>query len=86
MARSDPSRKEREGRLAAVVEAFDPIPVGVEVAEEFGGALAWARSERRAERATDLLIVATAKATGRDLHTLDRGQAKVARGLGVPVE
>lgn len=85
LARSDDSRRAREARLWAVSEAFDPIPVNKEIANGFGEALAWARSQRRSERATDLLIVATAEATGRTLHTLDRGQAAVARGLGVAV-
>jgi predicted nucleic acid-binding protein len=85
LARSEESRRAREARLRALREAFDPIPVSAEIALGFGEALAWARSQGRSERATDLLIVATAKATGRVLHTFDRGQAAVARGLGVGV-
>lgn len=83
LARSDSSRRSREARLRAIRETFDPIPVDQEVAIRFGEALAWARSEQRAERATDLLIVATAQTTGRALYTLDKGQAAVARALGV---
>jgi predicted nucleic acid-binding protein len=85
LARSDESRRLRETRFRAVREAFEPLPVDGEVALAFGEALAWARSEGRSERATDLLIVATAKATGRVLYTLDRGQASVATGVGVKV-
>ncbi|MGH2984961.1 MAG: PIN domain-containing protein [Solirubrobacterales bacterium] len=85
LARSGGSRAAREARFRAITEAFDPIPVGSEIAVEFGEALAWTRSQGRSERATDLLIVATARATGRVLHTLDRGQATVAQGLGVEV-
>lgn len=61
LARSESSRLAREARLRAVSEAFDPIPVSPDVAIGFGEALAWARSEGRSERATDLLIVATAR-------------------------
>lgn len=85
LARSEPARRARESRLRAVREVFDPLPVSQEVALEFGEALAWARQAGRSERATDLLIVATARATERALHTLDRGQAELARGLGIEV-
>lgn len=55
------------------------------MAARYGDALAHARSERRAEKATDLLIVATAAATDRTLVTRDRRQAGFARSLGLPV-
>jgi predicted nucleic acid-binding protein len=45
--------------------------------------LAVARSRRRAAKATDVLIIATAAATARKLHTLDAGQAWLAEAAGV---
>jgi predicted nucleic acid-binding protein len=45
--------------------------------------LAVARSRRRAAKATDVLIIATAAATARKLHTLDAGQARLAEAAGV---
>jgi predicted nucleic acid-binding protein len=45
--------------------------------------LAVARSQRRAAKATDVLIIATAAATARKLHTLDAGQARRAEAAGV---
>jgi predicted nucleic acid-binding protein len=86
LARTEDSRRIREARFRAVQEAFEPLPVSAEVALAFGDALGWTRSEGRSERATDLLIVATAKATDRALYTLDRAQASVATGMGVRVE
>jgi len=86
LARSDQSRSARETRLRLLREAFEPIPVGIDVALRFGEVLAWARSQGRPERATDLLIVATAGVTERTLHTLDPGQASLARGIGLEVE
>jgi toxin FitB len=86
LARSEESRRVREARFRAVREAFEPLPIDAEIAVAFGETLAWARSQARSERATDLMIVATAKATDRVLYTRDRGQASVATGVGVKVE
>src|ERR687888_210880 len=44
-----------------------------------------ARKEQRAEKATDLLIVATAAVHDRTLHTRDERQASLARAAGIPV-
>jgi predicted nuclease of predicted toxin-antitoxin system len=41
--------------------------------------------EGRTTKATDLLILATAAATGRELHTLDHAQAALAAALGLAV-
>jgi predicted nucleic acid-binding protein len=79
-------RDARARRLAAVQAVFRPLLVNEEVADAFGEALAWARAARRSEKATDLLIVATAAATGRILYTLDARQASIAEGLGLEVE
>lgn len=82
----DPAvRAARQTRLNAVRDAFDPIPVGEAVAERYGDILAAARSAGRSSKATDLLIMATAAATGRTLHTLDKRQAALANVAGVPL-
>ena len=83
----DPSsRAARQGRLVAVRDAFEPIPVDETVAEHYGDVLAAARSAGRITKATDLLIVATAAATGRTLHTLDTRQAALAQAAGIQVQ
>lgn len=79
------TRAGRQARLAAVLAAFDPLVVDEAVAEYYGAVLAVARSQKRTSKATDLLILATAAATGRVLYTLDRPQAHLARAVGVPV-
>ncbi len=73
----------RRRRLAAVQAAFAALPVDEPVAECYGDVLAVARSQRRAAKATDLLIIATAAATGRELYTLDAAQARLAQAAGV---
>jgi predicted nucleic acid-binding protein len=55
------------------------------VAERCGEVLASARSTRRITTATDLLIVATAAATGRSLCTHDQSLAGLAEQCGVAV-
>ncbi len=80
----DPAvRAARQARLAAVREAFEPIHIDESIAERYGEVLAGARTARRITTATDLLIIATAAATGRVLYTLDRQQARLAQELGV---
>jgi predicted nucleic acid-binding protein len=74
----------RRRRLAAVRATFAPLPVDEPVAECYGDVLALARSQRRAVQATDLLIIATAAATARELYTLDTAQARLAQAAGVP--
>ena len=49
-----------------------------------GDVLAVARSQRRGARATDLLIIATAAVTGRELYTLDAAQSHLSLAAGVP--
>lgn len=84
-ARDGRTRAARQARLTAVRAAFAPLLVDESVAEHYGDALAHARGEGRSVKATDLLIIATASATGRTLHTLDRAQAGLARELGLAV-
>lgn len=75
----------RQSRLAAVRATFEPLPVDESVAEHYGEILATARSQRRTTKATGLLIIATAAATGRALVTLDEAQTALARLAGVPI-
>jgi toxin FitB len=75
----------RQARLAAVRETFEPLPVDEPVAEHYGEILAAARAQKRTSKATDLLIIATAAATGRALLTLDDAQAGLARLARLPV-
>ncbi len=79
------ARAARQARLTAVRDAFEPIPVDEAIATVYGEVLALARSNGRASKATDLLIVATASATGRTLATNDQAQASLARMANVPV-
>ncbi|HEX7059318.1 MAG TPA: PIN domain-containing protein [Solirubrobacterales bacterium] len=83
LAKTSAARGSRQARLVAIRDAFEPLPIDEAVAESYGEVLATARAERRITTATDLLIIATAAATGRSLHTLDRRQAKLAGELGV---
>jgi predicted nucleic acid-binding protein len=52
------------------------------VARRYGEVLAMARREGRTAKASDLLIIATARATGRRLVTRDERQARLARAAG----
>ena len=72
----------RQRALAAVRRAFAPLPVDEHVAERYGEVLAFARSNRRTAKASDLLIIATAAATARRLYTLDPAQARLADDAG----
>jgi len=82
---SDPSvRAARQARLSAVRETYEPLLVDEAVAEHYGDVLAGAREARRITTATDLIIIATAAATGRSLYTLDERQGRLAEQLGVP--
>jgi toxin FitB len=82
----DPNvRAQRQARLAAVREIFEPVSIDEAIATHYGELLALARSQRRTTKATDLLIIATAAATGRTLLTRDDAQASLAVLAGVPV-
>lgn len=85
LARNASVRAARQARLAAIRDAFLPLPVDETVAEHYGDVLASARRSGRITRATDLLIVATAAATGRVLLTLDGRQAGLAEQVGLAV-
>jgi toxin FitB len=85
LSRDPQVRALRQARLAAVRATFDPLPVDEAVANQYGELLAFARSRRRSDKATDLLIVATAAATGRVLLTLDGSQQSLASAAGIAV-
>lgn len=85
LARETAVEDARRTRLLAIKAHFAPLPVDELVAERYGEVLAVARSEGRTAKATDLLIIATAAAHSRTLHTLDERQASLARAAGVPV-
>lgn len=85
LAKDADTRAERQARLEMIRATFEPIPVGETIAHAFGELLAFARSERRTTKATDLLIIASASATGRTLLTLDERQASLARAAGISV-
>ena len=85
LARDDGTREARRQRLDAIRGAFAPLDVDEAVAECYGEVLAVARAEGRTAKATDLLIIATAAAHGRKLHTRDERQAGLARAAGVTV-
>jgi predicted nucleic acid-binding protein len=86
LARDEETRRARRARLQAIREAFAPLDVDEAVAGRYGEILALARSEGRTAKATDLLIIATAAAHERKLHTRDERQAGLARAAGVPVD
>jgi predicted nucleic acid-binding protein len=75
----------RQRRLVAVRDAFESIPIDEFVAGYYGDVLATARSAGSTTKATDLLIIATAAATGRVLHTRDARQATLAQAAGIEV-
>ena len=79
-------RELRRQRLDAVRAAFAPLPVDEPVAERYGELLAFARLHGWTEKATDLLIIATAAASNRTLYTLDNRQAELASAARVAVE
>lgn len=85
LAHDERTRAGRADRLRAVRRAFAPLPVDEPVAERYGDVLAVARRQRRTAKATDLLIIATAIAHARILHTLDAAQAGLAQAAGVTV-
>ncbi len=86
LARDPSTRAARQRRFIAVRDAFEPIPVDQVVAEHYGDVLAAARSAGRSTKATDLLIIATAAATGRLLYTHDTRQAALAQAAGILVQ
>ncbi|MGH2954442.1 MAG: PIN domain-containing protein [Solirubrobacterales bacterium] len=85
-ARDRTERDQRALRLEAIRAAFEPLPVDEHVASKYGELLAWVRGRGRSEKASDLLIAATAAAGDRRLYTLDRRQASLAEGAGLAVE
>lgn len=85
LAGDDVTGAQRATRLAQVRRAFEPLVVDEPVAERYGHVLAVARAQGRTVKATDLLILATALAHDRELHTLDQRQAALGRAAGASV-
>jgi len=85
LARDHATRDRRRAGLAAVRSAFLALDVDTDVAHRYGDILALARTQGRTAKATDLLVIATAAAHGRTLHTLDVRQARLARAAGLTV-
>lgn len=85
LARDPSMRAARQARLSAIRAAFAPIPVDDAVALAYGEVLATARKAGRTTKATDLLIIATAAATGRVLWTADDSQRALAKEVGAAV-
>jgi len=83
LARTPAVAHARRLRLEAVRTAFLPLLVDLQVAERYGDVLLVARRQRRTVEATDLLIIATAAATRRVLHTRDEAQARLASAVAV---
>ncbi len=81
-------RAQRLGRLAAIVRAFEPLPVDSAVAASYGElAAATRRSGRKAQpRALDLIIAATAHAHGARLATANPADVRHLDGLIAIVE
>lgn len=84
-AKDPATRAARQARLVAIRDAYEPLHIDEPIAERYGDVLAAARDTQRITTATDLLIIATAAATGRTLHTLDQRQARLAESTEVPV-
>ena len=85
LAGSAEVRNARRIRLETVTEAFEPIGIGERTALEYGRLLALARRTGRVQKATDLLIAATAGESGRTLWTRDEAQASLAGEAKIPV-
>jgi predicted nucleic acid-binding protein len=77
-------RARRQDRLQRAEATFDPIPVDAAVARAYGrvyAAVAVAGRKARGRRALDLLIAATALATGLPLYTRNPEDFRGLAGL-----
>jgi predicted nucleic acid-binding protein len=84
-ATDDPSeRARRQDRLQRAEATFDPLPVDAAVARAFGrlyAAVAASGRKVRGRRALDLLIAATALASGLPIHTRNAEDLEGLAGL-----
>lgn len=82
-AADDDERAVRTERLGAIESAFDPLPIAVEIAREWGRLSAAVRNRggppRR--RAIDLAIAATANVHGVPLLTHNKGDFQIVGDL-----
>jgi len=77
-------RARRQDRLQRVEATFDPLPVDAAVARAFGrvyAAVAASGRKARGPRALDLLIAATAVATGLPLYTANASDFEGLEGV-----
>ena len=77
-------RARRQDRLQRVEASFDPLPVDAAVARAFGrvyAAVAASGRKARGPRALDLLIAATAVATGLPLYTANASDFEGLEGV-----
>lgn len=84
-ATDDPEeRARRQDRLQRAEATFHPLPVDAAVARAYGRVYAAARSagrKARGARSLDLLIAATALASGLPVYTRNRGDFRGIAGL-----
>jgi predicted nucleic acid-binding protein len=84
-ASADPAeRARRQDRLQRAEATFEPLPVNADVARAYGrvyAAVAASGRKARGRRAVDLLIAATAVATGLPLYTRNPGDFADLSGL-----
>lgn len=83
VARDDDERARRTNRLAVVEATFDPLPISIEVAREWGR-MAAALTNRRANprrRQVDLAIAATATVEGVPLLTWNTADFETIKDL-----
>jgi predicted nucleic acid-binding protein len=84
-AATDPNeRARRQDRLQRTEAAFDPLPFDAEAARAYGRVYAAVRAagrKARGARAVDLLIAATACATGLPLYTRNPADFAALDGL-----
>lgn len=82
--RDGAERARRQDRLQRAESAFDPLPVDADVARAYGlvyAAVAASGRKARGRRTVDLLIAATAVASGLPLYTQNPGDFEGLSGL-----
>ena len=80
------ARLSTRSTIRAVREVFEPIPVDELVVEHYGEVLAAARSAGRTTKATELLIIATAKPRAAGCIRATHARRRWRRRPGIAVE
>lgn len=85
VASSERERAARQARLQQTEAAFDPLPFDAQAARAFGAVAASLRQSgrKRAARAFDAMIAATALAKGLAVYTCNPGDFEGIEGLRV---